>query len=487
VCVIAVDEAHLLNTWGASWRKAFRQIGWVRARFSDVVLIALTATMRGGKHIRSVCEFLGLQRGQFHLIRRSNARPDIQILFRTMKSNIGGRKFPELDWILRGRRKTLIFCRTIHLGWRVFTYLYKQSQVSNDPDVNKRIRLYNSLNWPEFNAETRKMMEEDVDCLIAIGTDTMSVGVDLSCVEDVLVLDDPEDVDDLFQKYGRVGRNKKRVTDARGILYLSEGAVERAKRVVDAEVSNDPGKLKKGDTMDVSIAQMVLASCKVDEQDRQYNNPKDDIPCNCHTCRENPPRRRVQPCNCSGCMPESLDEPEIVKPNVSESKLTMPRRDRLTKPMRELGTKRLQAFRMSLWENADEAECGMLPPVVFLPDSDIKSILDFFALLQTEEDLTLLLARNPFLGNNYSVLFTVIRTLRDDFELIRQEQKAKAKAARAARTLHKKAAAQAAALVGESVESDMQSGSSGDGEEDIDEDHVRDEQTTGIRLRINLK
>ena len=25
VCVIAVDEAHLLNSWGASWRKSFRQ------------------------------------------------------------------------------------------------------------------------------------------------------------------------------------------------------------------------------------------------------------------------------------------------------------------------------------------------------------------------------------------------------------------------------------------------------------------------------
>jgi len=97
VCVIAVDEVHLLNIWGASWRKAFCQIGWVQARFSDVVLIALTATMHGGKHIRSVCEFLGLQRGQFHLIRRSNTRLDIQILFRTMKSNIGGRNFPELD------------------------------------------------------------------------------------------------------------------------------------------------------------------------------------------------------------------------------------------------------------------------------------------------------------------------------------------------------------------------------------------------------
>jgi superfamily II DNA helicase RecQ len=118
-------EAHLLNTWGRSWRKAFRQIGFVRARFSRVVLIALTATMRTGQPMESVCESLGLHRGQFHFIRRSNARPDVQILFRTMMSGMGGKKFPELGWVLRGKRKTLIFCRTIHLGYCVKRCLFK--------------------------------------------------------------------------------------------------------------------------------------------------------------------------------------------------------------------------------------------------------------------------------------------------------------------------------------------------------------------------
>jgi len=56
LCAIVVDEAHLLNTWGRSWRKAFRQIGFVHARFSRVVLIALTATMRVGQPTESVCE-----------------------------------------------------------------------------------------------------------------------------------------------------------------------------------------------------------------------------------------------------------------------------------------------------------------------------------------------------------------------------------------------------------------------------------------------
>jgi len=95
VCAIAVDEVHLLNTWGKGWRKAFQQIGWVCARFSNVVLIAMTATMRGGAHTESVCKYLGLHRGRFHFIRRSNAHSDIQILFRTMKSGMGGRGYTE--------------------------------------------------------------------------------------------------------------------------------------------------------------------------------------------------------------------------------------------------------------------------------------------------------------------------------------------------------------------------------------------------------
>jgi superfamily II DNA helicase RecQ len=280
VCAIAVDEAHLLNTWGKGWRKHFRQIGWVRAQFSDVVLVAMTATMREGRAMESVCQFLGLHQGRFHLIRRSNARPDIQILFRTMKSGLGGKKFLELDRVMDENRKSLIFCRTIHLGWRLHAYL--RGRASDDSNIHKRIRLYNSLNWPEHNSDTRKLMEDDADCLIVIGTDTLSVGVDLSCVEDVIVIGEPEDIDDLIQKFGRVGRDRTRVLNARGILYLGVGANESAQRIVDAR-TNSTVKLRKGDTMDISIAEMVLAKCKYDEQDRQYNNPKNETPCTCRT------------------------------------------------------------------------------------------------------------------------------------------------------------------------------------------------------------
>lgn len=484
VCAIAVDEAHLLNTWGKSWRKAFRQIGWVRARFSDVVLIAMTATMRGGKHIEAVCEFLGLHRGRFHLIRRSNARPDTQILFRTMKSNFGGKKFPELDWVLPAQRKTVIFCKSIHLGYRVNAYLHEQAAI-DDWDPDKRIRMYNALNWPDYNAETRQLMEDDPDCQIAIGTDTMSVGVDISCVEDVIIIGEPEDVDDLFQKFGRVGRDRTRVTNPRSILYLGQGAVESARRIVEARDSPDANlKLRKGDTMDISIAEMVLAPCKYNEQDRQYDNPQDEIPCTCRACLQNPPPHRMLPCNCSGtsCMPEVLAEPEVTKAPTSRS--VIPRKDRLTKSMRVFGDRQLKSFRYSLWENADEKSSGMLPLTVFLPDSEIKLILDSFSTLITVEALTSILKHNPFLTGSYDALFKTIDNLRHDFNQIREADKERARASRAERAAAKKAAA----AVGSIEESGGElSESESDGNGDVSGVQPAESEVSGIKLRINLK
>jgi superfamily II DNA helicase RecQ len=50
VCLVGVDEVHMIYTWGAQFRRAFRQIGFVRARFyNDAVVIGLTTTLRKGK------------------------------------------------------------------------------------------------------------------------------------------------------------------------------------------------------------------------------------------------------------------------------------------------------------------------------------------------------------------------------------------------------------------------------------------------------
>jgi superfamily II DNA helicase RecQ len=335
VCALVVDEAHLLNTWGKSFRKAYQQIGWVRSRLQSVVLLALTATMRGGEHINNVCSFLGLHENRFHLLRRSNARPEVQILFRQMKSGFTGQIFPELAWIIKEKRKTLIFSRTINLGFRIYAYLYYEG-LESDPDISQHIRLYNSLNWPSFNEETRELMLNNPACGILIGTDALAVGVDIGNIEDVIVLDEPEDIDELVQKFGRVGRNRILVKKPRAILYTGSKTLETAQRLVD----NDTGQRRKqndSENMDLSMAYMHIASCKPREQDRQYDNPEDDPPCSCRGCQG---RTQLESCacDCSGCVVEVTVDLDTSKGKAKESNsLPVPKGNVSQKPCAKLG------------------------------------------------------------------------------------------------------------------------------------------------------
>ena len=138
VCLLAVDEAHLMNTWGQSFRQAFQEIGAMRAHFPGrLPLAAVTATLQDGAPMQSVCSFLGLQPGHYHFIRRSNSRPDIRLIFRTMKSGLSSTTFPELHWVVKNKERCriLIFARTISLGFRIMVdFLVMIPHVPNEFD-----------------------------------------------------------------------------------------------------------------------------------------------------------------------------------------------------------------------------------------------------------------------------------------------------------------------------------------------------------------
>ena len=62
----------------------------------------------------------------FFFSQRSNFRYDIRIEFQNLTHGLGGTIFPDLDWIIKGYRKTLVFCDSISLAFRVFGYLKKK-------------------------------------------------------------------------------------------------------------------------------------------------------------------------------------------------------------------------------------------------------------------------------------------------------------------------------------------------------------------------
>ena len=360
VCLLAVDEVHLLDTWGTSFRKAYHQISFIRAHFESVlVMIAMTATLLPGKQTERVCKFIALQ--DYHIVQRSNCRPEIQLIFHILSHGIENWEFPDLRWVINDmrRKKIVIFCMSIRDGFRVFSYLWKQLD-SPHTIRSKQIRMYNALIWPDYNLKTRELMREQDGCRVIIATDILMVGVDFPDINDVVIVGHPPNVNDYLQKVGRAGRDRALVTNPRGITYITNYARKSAyeilgielptarpgKAKVKAQLSDKPKKrhTKKCKILDTDtpaakssmseeMAKLIVSKCKTTELDAVYRNPP-----------LQPPVR----CNCSGCVPA----PETPK-NRPQWQPKGEVQLNLTKEMKERATKRLIGFRQEIYLTAD--------------------------------------------------------------------------------------------------------------------------------------
>ena len=354
VCLLGVDELHLLDTWGHDFRKAYLQIEFMRARFeSSLVMIAMTATLLPGNQTERVCKFVGL-RDHHHTVQRSNRRPEIQLLFRTLSHGIENRDFSDLRWVIDNmqQKKVIIFCTSIRDGFRIFSYLW--SQLDSPVAIRReQIRMYNALNWPDYNLKTRELMRKPNSCRVIIATDILMVGVDFPDVDDVIIIGHPRNVNDYLQKIGRAGRDSALVRNPRGITYITSHARRAAydmlgikpptarpkKPQAKAKTSSKPqgrGTKKRKSaaetlksSMSVEMARLIVSKCKTNELDTIYNNPV-----------LHPPAK----CNCSDCVPEG---------KVSKKPLHRQPKGRahldLTKEMKDLLTKRLIGLREEIY------------------------------------------------------------------------------------------------------------------------------------------
>jgi superfamily II DNA helicase RecQ len=125
IAALGLDEMHLVMDWGnPGFREAFRHIGLVLARLPrSTTFIGATATLL--RHQTSpLFSILGLKPGTFFFNRRSNLRTDVHLIFRVLRHGLGGWYFPDLKWIVEGDRKTVIYCDTISLAFRLLVYLW---------------------------------------------------------------------------------------------------------------------------------------------------------------------------------------------------------------------------------------------------------------------------------------------------------------------------------------------------------------------------
>ena len=289
-----------------------------------------------------------------------------------------------------------------------------------------------------------------------------------------MVIIDPKDLDDLWQKAGRVGRDRTQVKSPHVIVYIpvnkmsaalefacpqslphlasmtSKKGTSRPKKRTSPSGNND----NSVPDIDPGLARVITLKCPPSAIDDEYNNPAEDPKCGpeCTTCAQIVPILTPEkPCDCSGCIPER-DVHSSTTTNPAVKKKILPLNLRVTKDMRPVGLTILKRFRQDLWLEADENTTGMLPLETYLPDSVMEKILDALPYLLSKTTLlaiqtidnsfppdachTLLqpfITDNIFLAGAAPQLLKTILKIHECFDEIRQKKKEVGKAKRDAK------------------------------------------------------
>lgn len=227
---VVTDEVHLINEWGTNFRIDFTIIGlFVRGRLPvSTSIVGLSATLAPGNDTTAICKSLGLFDGQFHMIRRTNERPNIQFSLQILSHGLAGYEFPDLLPFLQSGRKLVVHFHSLDMLFRCYVYIWRLQ--STTADKMRRTRMYHSLCAPEYNEETIRRIDEDPECQIVLATIAFSNGINAKSILDSISLGFSSTLDIVWQEKGRAGRQSG--TLARGVVLIQQSTVTAATKLI---------------------------------------------------------------------------------------------------------------------------------------------------------------------------------------------------------------------------------------------------------------
>ncbi|KAJ7759723.1 P-loop containing nucleoside triphosphate hydrolase protein [Mycena maculata] len=438
-----VDETHLIDEWGGELRPPFRHIGnFVRGRLPPhVSLSAMSATLMPGAPTRTVCKSLGFRSGMFHLYRRSNERENVQILLRTLSHTLGRDSFPDLLPYLASKRKTIIYCATIELCWRVYVFLLRL--LPPGPRRLTRVRLHHAMCWPDENEKTVALMRDDPECQIIVATVAFGQGFNLKSLLDSIQLGVAKTVPQTVQQGGRVGRDL--ATVGRAVILAQARSFTSAQKFLEHadSVSRVLAKNSKSLTAMNNEKAMMLTTtgCLIVFFNKLFCNstPGSQLDCIAR------PRRLP----CSNCLPRlsgslvfapsplssgsrrlrPFSEPKAkAKPAAS----AQPKNQKPTVKMRSTADAELRELRVRVQKlERDYDVYGFMPASSYLSNPIITALLDNLLVIWTREVLPMTIPSWKHNERHGQALFKLIRSLQLKFaaifETVRLEKNRKAR------------------------------------------------------------
>lgn len=191
ISLIAIDEAHCISSWGHDFRPAYTQLGYLKKRYPETPMIALTATADKATR-KDICDQLNIPNAQQHIA--SFDRKNLSLEVRP-----GTKKFEQIISFLKIRKNDsgIIYClsrkNTEELAVKLQAKGYDAEAYHAGLSHSDRIRIQEDF----INDKNQ----------IICATIAFGMGIDKSNVRWVIHYNLPKNLEGYYQEIGRAGRD----------------------------------------------------------------------------------------------------------------------------------------------------------------------------------------------------------------------------------------------------------------------------------------
>jgi len=269
VCLIAIDEAHCVSSWGHDFRKDYLQLNRLKAAFPGIPRIALTAT--------------------------ANTRTRADIVTRLELSNptefVDGFDRPNICYAVQPKtdaRGQLLKFLDDHRQESGIVYCLSRKSVEATAEWLE-IRGFDALPYHAgLDARTRTEHQERFlrdEAVVIVATIAFGMGIDKPDVRFVAHLDLPKSVEAYYQETGRAGRDGQ-PADAWMVYGLQD--VVRLSRMVAESPADDAHKRVERSKLDALLGWCEVTTCRRRPLLAYFGESRDEDCGNCDNCLRPP-------------------------------------------------------------------------------------------------------------------------------------------------------------------------------------------------------
>ncbi len=191
ISLIAIDEAHCISAWGHDFRPAYTQLGYLKSKFPETPVIALTATADKATR-QDICDQLNIPDATQHLA--SFDRENLSLEVRP-----GNKRIEQIIDFLKDQPNDsgIIYC----LSRKTTQMLAEKLQ-----NQGFKAEAYHAGIDHQKRAQTQEGFINDT-VQIVCATIAFGMGIDKSNVRWVIHYNLPKNIEGYYQEIGRAGRD----------------------------------------------------------------------------------------------------------------------------------------------------------------------------------------------------------------------------------------------------------------------------------------